>query len=402
MASTAFQVSQLPVQQPCKSRLVSRKGRFSWVRRLMSGSLAPSQFSLSSTTATPSSKSAVRATGYPGSSLSRATHASSSSSLTHRGTESFASSSAGGSTSGSNGAGIASARRRLHKHRQHHHHSSTRQHQYAASPTPTTTSSLMPLYGRPSSDERDDADSISFSARSFATSSLGSGYHPRRANSIDSGASSFDAASYNNYTFTNVFSPQSAHFSAGSTHNQHVHNPRALLTPSLTGTTGTTTTTTTGSARSASLLSSSSSTNNTVPSSFMAFPPLAPTTTGSSTTAAYDTASVITLASSSKRRRKSLDTNASTRALAPESIFGASRESLLLPGGSAVDELQRRRRRHRQYAHSETRSVSVSNSFAASLSRVSLSDNGGGVLSSESGSDSESSETEEQSRGRTG
>jgi hypothetical protein len=44
-----------------------------------------------------------------------------------------------------------------------------------------------------------------------------------------------------------------------------------------------------------------------------------------------DDASVLTLASSSKRRRRhSLDTNASVRALAPSSLFGASRESLPL------------------------------------------------------------------------
>jgi hypothetical protein len=44
-----------------------------------------------------------------------------------------------------------------------------------------------------------------------------------------------------------------------------------------------------------------------------------------------DNASVLTLASSSKRRRRnSLDTNASVRALAPSSLFGASRESLPL------------------------------------------------------------------------
>ncbi|KAK9461869.1 uncharacterized protein V1516DRAFT_673196 [Lipomyces oligophaga] len=45
---------------------------------------------------------------------------------------------------------------------------------------------------------------------------------------------------------------------------------------------------------------------------------------------AYDSASVVTLASSSKRRRRSVDTNASTQALAPKSLFGDSRESLPL------------------------------------------------------------------------
>ncbi|RMZ81062.1 hypothetical protein DV738_g2374, partial [Chaetothyriales sp. CBS 135597] len=44
-----------------------------------------------------------------------------------------------------------------------------------------------------------------------------------------------------------------------------------------------------------------------------------------------DDASILTLASSSKRRRRnSLDTNASVRALAPQSVFGGSRESLPL------------------------------------------------------------------------
>ncbi|KAK5106414.1 hypothetical protein LTS08_000533 [Lithohypha guttulata] len=44
-----------------------------------------------------------------------------------------------------------------------------------------------------------------------------------------------------------------------------------------------------------------------------------------------DDASILTLASSSKRRRRnSLDTNASIRALAPQSMFGGSRESLPL------------------------------------------------------------------------
>lgn len=50
-----------------------------------------------------------------------------------------------------------------------------------------------------------------------------------------------------------------------------------------------------------------------------------------------DDASVITLASSSKRRRRnSLDTNASIRALAPQSMFGGSRESLPLSVLSAT------------------------------------------------------------------
>jgi hypothetical protein len=44
-----------------------------------------------------------------------------------------------------------------------------------------------------------------------------------------------------------------------------------------------------------------------------------------------DNASILTLASSSKRRRRrSMDTDASVRALAPSSLFGGSRESLPL------------------------------------------------------------------------
>lgn len=43
-----------------------------------------------------------------------------------------------------------------------------------------------------------------------------------------------------------------------------------------------------------------------------------------------DNASIMTLASSSKRRRRSMDTDASVRALAPSSVWGGSRESLPL------------------------------------------------------------------------
>jgi hypothetical protein len=43
-----------------------------------------------------------------------------------------------------------------------------------------------------------------------------------------------------------------------------------------------------------------------------------------------DDASILTLASSSKRRRRSMDTDASVRALAPNSVWGGSRESLPL------------------------------------------------------------------------
>ncbi|KAL1296855.1 hypothetical protein AAFC00_004476 [Neodothiora populina] len=49
-----------------------------------------------------------------------------------------------------------------------------------------------------------------------------------------------------------------------------------------------------------------------------------------------DNASILTLASSSKRRRRSMDTDASVRAMAPRSVWGDSRESLplsVLSGG---------------------------------------------------------------------
>lgn len=53
-----------------------------------------------------------------------------------------------------------------------------------------------------------------------------------------------------------------------------------------------------------------------------------------------DDASIVTLASSSKRRRRSMDTDASVRALAPNSVWGGSRESLplsVLSGNNAHD-----------------------------------------------------------------
>ena len=82
---------------------------------------------------------------------------------------------------------------------------------------------------------------------------------------------------------------------------------------------------------------------------------LAPTgnpTTYSSATAnnlLSDDASILTLASSSKRRRRrSMDTDASVRALAPSSVWGGSRESLPLSVLSGNVE-------HGLHAHSQTR-----------------------------------------------
>ncbi|KAI5359953.1 hypothetical protein Slin15195_G118140 [Septoria linicola] len=54
-----------------------------------------------------------------------------------------------------------------------------------------------------------------------------------------------------------------------------------------------------------------------------------------------DNASILTLASSSKRRRRSMDTDASVRALAPGSTFGGSRESLPLSVLSGGQETSR-------------------------------------------------------------
>lgn len=54
-----------------------------------------------------------------------------------------------------------------------------------------------------------------------------------------------------------------------------------------------------------------------------------------------DNASILTLASSSKRRRRSMDTDASVRALAPSSVWGGSRESLplsVLSGQTTADD----------------------------------------------------------------
>lgn len=54
-----------------------------------------------------------------------------------------------------------------------------------------------------------------------------------------------------------------------------------------------------------------------------------------------DNASILTLASSSKRRRRSMDTDASVRALAPSSVWGGSRESLplsVLSGNTAGED----------------------------------------------------------------
>lgn len=57
-----------------------------------------------------------------------------------------------------------------------------------------------------------------------------------------------------------------------------------------------------------------------------------PTTYASATAGnlCTDNASILTLASSSKRRRRSMDTDASVRAMAPHSVWGDSRESLPL------------------------------------------------------------------------
>jgi hypothetical protein len=69
------------------------------------------------------------------------------------------------------------------------------------------------------------------------------------------------------------------------------------------------------------------------PNNIGAYGPGYPTTytTATANNLLTDNASILTLASSSKgRRRRSLDTNASVRALAPSSLWGGSRESLPL------------------------------------------------------------------------
>ncbi|KAB8300881.1 hypothetical protein EYC80_002809 [Monilinia laxa] len=69
------------------------------------------------------------------------------------------------------------------------------------------------------------------------------------------------------------------------------------------------------------------------------FPSSPPATALPAHLAPQDNASILTLASSSKRRRRrSMDTDASVRALAPSSVFGGSRESLPLSVLSATIE----------------------------------------------------------------
>lgn len=78
-----------------------------------------------------------------------------------------------------------------------------------------------------------------------------------------------------------------------------------------------------------------------------------------------DDASVVTLASSSKRRRRSMDTDASVRALAPGSTWGGSRESLPLSVLSGNAEASDR--------------ASTTGLYAPSISRPSM----GGLASAE-------------------
>ncbi|KAK9243033.1 hypothetical protein V1506DRAFT_545786 [Lipomyces tetrasporus] len=232
------------------------------------------------------------------------------------------------------------------------------------SPVTTTSSSLAPLYNySATSHQRTYSRDESLRTPSILTTSTnasvnsgpyrGGAYHNhsrRRASSgivddrssVDSNASlslSATSGANGNYVYGNVFT--SGTTTAGT---MTPHASKRLLQTKLTPSITTTTTGTTTSRRSPSILSSSSSTNNT---SLMTLPPgfnhVTTSTTNSintSTSNYYytDNASVITLASSSKRRRKSIDTNASTRALAPDSLFGGSRESLPLTvatGGGA-------------------------------------------------------------------
>lgn len=89
-----------------------------------------------------------------------------------------------------------------------------------------------------------------------------------------------------------------------------------------------------------------------------------------------DDASIMTLASSSKRRRRnSLDTNASVRALAPNSLYGGSRESLPLSVLSSSVNDQTSTHSHHQprqvsvgLANAERASVYSSSGIAPALS----------------------------------
>ncbi|KAK9483588.1 hypothetical protein V1527DRAFT_491677 [Lipomyces starkeyi] len=221
----------------------------------------------------------------------------------------------------------------------------------------TTSSSLAPLYKNSHNQQqyaysRDESRRTPSILTTSTSGSVNSGlyrgsahYAPSRRrgssgicddrSSVDSNISlTLNAASATGtYVYNNVFGSATASTSAGTmTPHSSKRYLQSKLTPSIT----TTTTGTTTSRRSPSTLSSSSSTNNT---SLMTLPPgfnhVTTSTANSINTSSSnyyygDNASVITLASSSKRRRKSIDTNASTRALAPDSLFGGSRESLPL------------------------------------------------------------------------
>ncbi|KAK9378378.1 uncharacterized protein V2V93DRAFT_376059 [Kockiozyma suomiensis] len=227
------------------------------------------------------------------------------------------------STAGSSQSSLGYSRR-LYEH--YHHNVSN-----GLSPTPTTSSSLEPLYHYRSLDGESESTSV--------VQSL-----PRSPSPIAYSVSS--RSSSGNYVFSNVFGESSVQWPPLSTTASACSSTTGGGRTRATGSFVTSTTATTGStARSPSILSSSSSaTNNTIPSSLMTVPPPVPAINYAQSAhnpshysghqqhflGAYDSASVMTLASSSKRRRKSVDTNASTRALAPESLFGGSRESLPL------------------------------------------------------------------------
>ncbi|KAK9235448.1 hypothetical protein V1525DRAFT_409898 [Lipomyces kononenkoae] len=252
----------------------------------------------------------------------------------------------------------------------------------------TTSSSLAPLYNRSHNRHHAGSGDESLRTSSMLTTSTGNSIHSglyrgnanhshsrRRASgsicddhlSVDSGFSlnlnATNAAG--TYLYNNVFASTSASTSAGTmTPYSSKRHIQSQLTPSIT----TTTTGTTGSRRSPSILSSSSSTNNT---SLMTLPPgfnhVTTSTANSINTSISnyyyeDNASIITLASSSKKRRKSIDTDASTRALAPDSIFGGSRESLPLTvaTGGATSSLGRSVSVHANGAGPARRSMSGS------------------------------------------
>lgn len=95
-----------------------------------------------------------------------------------------------------------------------------------------------------------------------------------------------------------------------------------------------------------------------------------------------DNASILTLASSSKRRRRSMDTDASVRALAPSSVYGGSRESLPLSVLSGnVDRTDATSTSGVHFSQSRPSIGGIASAERASV--YSMQGGGGGTLASE-------------------